>query len=191
MSGYTKYIPDSLVAVAGLGAAVLAARLDAFSDENGTAEVSCRWLCEVYGWSDGSMRNYARKLDVLQVWHISRKGDGRTHKTQWKKGTNFNTFFSQKGYKFCTKKGANFEPYNKNNKKEKINACAPAREMGAAQRGRNGEGLPLYLAGDAQLTSSMIDSMVMLRYKNKIAYCFERDLQTCLAGGARLFKPTN
>ena len=186
--GYTKYIPDRLVAMVGLEAAALAARLVSFADADGIAEVSKSWLCGIYGWSGGSLSKYAKKLEVLQVWIIAQNGDGRKHKTKWKKGANFETFFSNKGSKICAEKGQNFEPI-KIDIKNKNNAYAHGSVNRPAQRGRKENRLPIYLSGDTELTSAMIDSMVMLRYKGKVAYCYERDLQQCLAAGAELFKP--
>lgn len=191
MNGYTKYVPDRLVAAVGADAALLACRLVAFADEDGVARVSYDYLRNAFGWSRNSLRKYAKKLQVLQIWEC-KPGEYRTIKTEWKKGANFDPFMTLKGGKNGAEKGANFDPLLHNNKEEKKeNACAPAREKGAAQRGKKREAARLYYAGDVSLRPQDIDRMQMLRYNGKIAYCEREDLQQCLACGAVIFQPTN
>jgi hypothetical protein len=187
--GYTHNVPDILVAAVGTDAALLGSRLVAFADEQGIARVSQRWLCDTFGWTGNTFRKHAHKLDVLRIWHMQ-TSVGRGHLTEWKKGSNFDTFMSDKRFKNCALKGSNFEPNNKNNNKNiNISACAPARERGAAQRGREREAARLYYAGDVSLRPQDIDRMQMLRYNGKIAYCEQEDLQQCLACGATIFQP--
>ena len=191
MNGYTKYVPDRLVAAVGADAALLACRLVAFADEDGVARVSNEFLCNLFGWSEYILRKASMRLQVLQIWE-RKPGAYRTIKNEWRKGANFEPFMTLKGCKFFTEKGKNFEPLLHNNKEEKKeNACAPAREKGAAQRGKKREAARLFYAGDVSLRPQDIDRMQMLRYNGKIAYCEREDLQQCLACGAVIFQPTN
>lgn len=188
---YTKFVPDSLVRLLGCDAALLAARLAAFAGEDGTACVSAEYLCEVFGWSEGSLRNYAKKLAVFNIWTRSTTA-GRGKVSVWKKGANFNTFMTIEKVQILQKKGANFAGKNK---EKNNNICARATEpvsdgsvRGAKPR-KGDAALPLYYNGDSRLTPAMIDGMVKIRHNKRLAYCNPEDLNTCLLGGADIFKP--
>lgn len=188
--GYTKYVTDRLVTAVGAEAALLACRLVAFADDKGVAHVSNEYLCGIFGWSANTLRNYAKKLEVLQIW-VRKPGTYRTIKTEWRKGANFAPFMTLKGCKNRAEKGANFEPLLHNNKeKKKECAYAPARENGAAQRGKKKEAARLYYNGDTSLQPHDIDRMTKLWYNGRLAYCEKEDVKQCLACGARIFKPT-
>lgn len=188
--GYTKYVPDNLVRAVSADAALLACRLAAFADENGVARVSNERLCSIFGWSGHILRKASKKLEALQIW-TRKPGAYRTVTNEWRKGANFEPFMAQKGCKFLTKKGANFEPLLHNNKENnKECACAPAREKGAAQRGKKKEAARLYYNGDTSLQPHDIDRMTKLWYNGRLAYCEKEDVQQCLACGARIFQPT-
>lgn len=184
---YTPAVPDNLVRVVGADAALLAVRLASFADEFGQVRVSADYLCEIFGWSGNSLRNYAKKLAVLHIWtRVS--GTSRAHVSLWKKGANFDTYVSLKRVQNLEKKGANFAP-----KKEiRINnAHACARGKSATQRDKKAAVLPIYRNGDQALQPEMIDSMVKVWHADRLGYVFEKDLQQVLAAGAELFNPKN
>ena len=188
--GYAKYTPDRLVRTIGADAALLASRLVAFADTKGIARISFQEIHNMYGWSDYTIRKAAEKLHVMQIW-LYKPGAYRTIKTEWRKGANFEPFMTLKGCKNFTEKGANFEPLLHNNKENnKECACAPAREKGAAQRGKKKEAARLYYNGDTSLQPHDIDRMTKLWYNGRLAYCEKEDVQQCLACGARIFQPT-
>lgn len=182
---YTPAVPDNLVRVVGADAALLAVRLASFADEFGQVRVSADYLCEIFGWSGNSLRNYAKKLSVLHIWtRVS--GTSRAHVSLWKKGANFDTYVSLKRVQILEKKGANFAPKNK---RRINNAHACARGKSATQRDKKAAVLPIYRNGDQALQPEMIDSMVKVWHADRLGYVFEKDLQQVLAAGAELFNP--
>lgn len=180
---YTPAVPDNLVRVVGADAALLACRLASFASEDGKAEVSADYLCEIYGWSGNTLRKYAKKLAALQIW-TRKSGTSRTHVSIWKKGANFESYVTLKRVQKLHEKGAKFEPKNK---KRINNTRTGARDdKRTPSRDKREEKLPIYRNGDPMLQADMIDSMVKIWHADKLGYVFEKDLQQVLAAGAIL-----
>lgn len=118
---YTPYVPDDLVKMLNgdTVAALLACKIGTFADEKGTIFVSFSFLSELWNIDIRKIRNAADKLALLQIWNYKR-GDGRGHVTEWKKGANYDTFVILKRVQNLQIKGAKIATYNKdiiNNKK--------------------------------------------------------------------------
>ena len=180
---YTPSVPDKLVRAVRAEAALLAVRLASFLEENDEAHVSADYLCSIFGWSDGSLRNYAKKLQVLGIW-TRKSGTARTHVSVWKKGANFAAYMTQERVQILQKKGTNFAP-----KKEiRINNTRTGArdDKRTPYRDKRAEKLPIYRNGDPMLQADMIDSMVKIWHADKLGYVFEKDLQQVLAAGAIL-----
>lgn len=125
---YTPSIPDALMIACGgnMNIAALAARVAGFilSDPKGYAVMSLDYICGLYGWSKNTLRTYIARLQVMQIIVVT-FGTHRGTQTEWRKGANFDTFFTvRKGANFepftseervqiLSRKGANFEPKNK------------------------------------------------------------------------------
>lgn len=122
---YTKTVPDNLVQIVGgmkyAGVALLAIRLNAFA-EGDEARVSIPKLCEIYSCSVNTIKEYARRLAMLDIWHL-KTIHGRGNIAVWKKGSKFDTFTTLKQSNFdgfitvenhqtLTKKPSNFDGYN-------------------------------------------------------------------------------
>lgn len=137
---YTKTVPDNLVQIVGgmkyAGVAMLAIRLNAFADGD-EARVSIPTLCDIFSCSVNTIKEYARRLSMLDIWHMTTI-HGRGNVAVWKKGSNFDTYTSLKPSNFdgftttenhqtLTEKPSNFDGYNIDNNKEVENAHASAR----------------------------------------------------------------
>lgn len=120
---YTPYVPDDLIKAVGFEAAMLACRLPLFADENGSISVSFSFLAELWGVDKRTIKTAADKLNAMQIWHY-KKGDGRGHFTEWKKGANFDTFMIQKRVQILHVKGTKNVPYNKDTKNNNMRAGA-------------------------------------------------------------------
>lgn len=154
---YTKTIPDNLVQIVGgmkyAGVAMLAIRLNAFADGD-EARVSYITLCEIFSCSVNTIKEYARRLAMLDIWHLQ-TNHGRGNVAVWKKGSNFDTYTSlklsnidtftdQENYQTLTEKLSNFDSYNIDNNRaaERADKRAHAAEKNAAADGELENGSP-------------------------------------------------
>lgn len=144
---YTKSTPDNLVQIVGgikyAGIAMLAIRLNAFA-EGDEARVSIPMLCAIFSCSVNTIKEYARRLDMLDIWHMT-TSHGKGNVAVWKKGSNFDTYTTLKPSNFdafvtienhqtLTGKPSNFDGYNIDNiiAAERADRRAPAAENAAA-----------------------------------------------------------
>lgn len=154
---YTKNIPDHLLQIVGgmkyAGVALLAIRLNAFADGD-EARVSIPMLCEIFSCSVNTIKEYARRLAMLDIWHL-KTIHGRGYVAVWKKGSNFDTYTSlklsnfdglttQENYQTLTEKLSNFDGYNIDNNiaAERADKRAHAAEKNAAADGELEKGSP-------------------------------------------------
>lgn len=152
---YTKFVPDHLVQAVGSEAALIAARLAAFCDENGVARVSFSKLEEIFGFNERTMRRLMPRLEILDIWRLKR-GVGRGNSTEWIKGDNYDTFCNVKGDKMSAfeedKRGQNdgikgdkMSAYNKDtikNAARRAHVRTLAGEVAAADGERAETGSP-------------------------------------------------
>lgn len=117
---YVPYTRDSLIRTIGAEAALLASKLGTYEDEKGAIIVSFAHLANLWGWDVRKVRNAADKLDALQIWHY-KKGDGRGHKSEWRKGANYVSFVLTERVQNLQKKGAKNAPNNKEYNKDRLN----------------------------------------------------------------------
>lgn len=112
---YNPPMPDRLIRAVGFEAAALACRLPQFEikegEKKGAIFVSLSYLAGLWGVDQRRLAKAAEKLQALQIWTY-KKGDGRGHVTEWKKGTNFATFMTRKRVQNSQIKGTDFAPYN-------------------------------------------------------------------------------
>ena len=115
---YNPPMPDRLIRAVGFEAAALACRLPQFEvkkgEKKGAVFVSLSYLAGLWGIDQRRLAKAAEKLQALQIWTY-KKGDGRGHVTEWKKGTNFATFMTRKRVQNSQIKGTDFAPYNIDN----------------------------------------------------------------------------
>lgn len=114
---YTPITPDLMLqAVGGIkngGIALFAARLTVMpKNKAGDVCVSIRSLCQLFTCSKNTIKDYAKKLSVLGVWHMTSGGNGRGDMSIWKKGSNFDTYMTIKRGQTLTEKGSNIDPDN-------------------------------------------------------------------------------
>lgn len=122
MSDKQTYVPcmrDDLIAKVGILAAALAVKLCAYADEKGAILVSFDALSKLWNIDARKIKNAAKTLDLLQIWHYKR-GDGRGHVTEWQKGANFDTFVPLKRVQNLQIKGAKIATYNKDYNKDRL-----------------------------------------------------------------------
>ncbi|MBQ9602417.1 MAG: hypothetical protein IJR42_01230 [Paludibacteraceae bacterium] len=154
---YTKSTPDNLVQIVGgikyAGIAMLAIRLNAFADGD-EARVSIQMLCEIFSCSVNTIKEYARRLAMLDIWHL-KTFHGRGDVAVWKKGSNFDAYTTIKPSNFdafvtienhqtLTKKPSNFDGNNIDNNiaAERADKRAHAAEKNAAADGELEKGSP-------------------------------------------------
>lgn len=120
---YTPITSDLMLqAVGGIkngGIALFAARLTVMpKNKDGDVCVSILSLCQLFTCSKNTIKDYAKKLSVLGVWHMTSGGNGRGDMSIWKKGSNFDTYMTIKRGQTLTEKGSNIDPNNIDNNKE-------------------------------------------------------------------------
>lgn len=187
---YTKTIPDNLVQIVGgmkyAGVAMLAIRLNAFADGD-EARVSYITLCEIFSCSVNTIKEYARRLAMLDIWHLQ-TNHGRGNVAVWKKGSNFDTYTSlklsnfdtftdQENYQTLTKKLSNFDTINIDNNiaATPAHGCVRAGEDAAAD-GELEKGSPQQTRKEEKMIQQQFDEFWSLfaakdEYQNRKERC--------------------